>query len=272
MNFSSVTSLDDVASVFATRVDEVSTKTDITVTFESSRLVFQSGLSNGTSGAGIRLKAGNPSSPGVPLVGNETGLLRPLRHGTGIELSATANAGGISFDAAVGAFGVFIRNGQANLDGSFALFLEPDVNDGDNRHYFRDPTVIEDANGNRENELFGEGVSIGSSIGTEVTATASAMLPTAFPVETALIGDFDVLIDIPEFITYLGDTNAYVVNEIPPNNGVPGIQVQSIQGGQSALTFTYPVFESFDLGDNLFADGRGWNGIFDLAIDAMRGE
>ncbi|MEL6109586.1 MAG: hypothetical protein AAFU85_26550, partial [Planctomycetota bacterium] len=269
LDFTSASSMDDVAAVLQSQINGISTQTDISVVFERSRLVFVSGLSAADPRAEMVIEAADEATAGTQLIGNEDGVLRPLPRGTGIELSATAMSEDLDFDAAVGAFGVFVRDGSAELDGSFSFFLERESGaDEDNRHYFRDPTVL-GVDGHRPNEIFGSDVAIGDLLGTKIDATASAELPTAFPVESSSIGTFEVEIDIPELVDYVQDSAAYDVNA-----GATSLEVTKKLGGRNAVLFSYPDFASldFDLSTNLYAMVGGWQGIFDLAIDAMKGE
>jgi hypothetical protein len=155
--------------------------------------------------------------------------------GTRIGVTATATADPVEFDAAIGPLGVFIRDGFAGITN--------EAGDGPIELNLGLQNVDGDGR-----HYFGD--SFLSDIGPSLDAKISASLPVYFPSENALFGEIEFAIDS---VSDLLDPDV-----------------------EDAIRVELPDFEAaisdLDLSENLFAMVGGWEGIFNLIIDAMKGE
>lgn len=190
--------------------------------------------------------------------------------GTTILASVTALADDISFRASIGPFGASIDGGNLALTSSDPFSDDFDAGNTPAAE-FRLDLVAGDNVGNADGRLtIAEALAADASdlVATNVAAFAFADLPAFFPTADSHLGDFQLAADLSALTSYFADSSGHNTNSHP--NGLSVSVTDS--SNQPVFTASMPQFESFDLSENLFALVGGWEGVFDIVIDAMQGE
>ena len=180
----------------------------------------------------------------------------PNGKGTSVELTAMALGTDINFDAVLGPLGIYVRDGTAGINkyGNDTDPVDPDNPESPIKRDIPAGLVVSfnDLNEDKRisfDEIFETGGGLTDIIEFDFGAQAFAVLPMEL-VDGTSIGTLDFALVFPDDPTDFANIE-FIVNEVPDF--------------ETAL-------QNLDLGSNLLAMLGGWEGVFDLLIDAMRGE
>jgi Ca2+-binding RTX toxin-like protein len=172
--------------------------------------------------------------------------------GTSVEITAKALGTDIEFDAVLGPIGVYVRDGVAGInrygndpdpdrrDEAAGLIVSFNDADGDNRITF--------------DEIFGSGGGLTDIVDFDFAATAFAYLPVDVPPvggPDSNIGTIEFTLEFPSLEEFTNPTLTLNKDDFPDFS---------------------QILSDFDISENLLAMVGGWEGVFDLVIDAMQGE
>ena len=180
----------------------------------------------------------------------------PDGKGTSVELTAKALGTDINFDAVLGPLGIYVRNGAAGIN-KYGNDTDPVDPENPNSPIKRDVPAglvvsFNDADGDKRisfDEIFETEGGLTDIIEFDFGLQAFANLPVEL-VDGTSIGTLGFTLVFPDDPTDFSGIE-FNVNEVPDF--------------EAAL-------ENLDLGSNLLAMLGGWEGVFDLLIDAMQGE